>query len=69
MQLSFEISEIGWGRGWELWVAEGYAPYMGEVGVVGKGLGSCEEGESQKGMRPTWGLVSLERGVFEGSSV
>ena len=32
---------------------EGYAPYMGEGGVVGQGLGKCEEGEAQKVVHPT----------------
>ena len=49
-------------------VAEGYAPYMGMVGgsvLGGEGRG----GESQKGMHPTWGLVIVESGIFEGRGV
>ena len=46
-------------------VIEGYAPYMGEGGVAGQRLGRGEGGESQKGMHHTWGLVSVEREVFE----
>ena len=26
------------------------------------GVGRCEGGDSQKGMHPTWGLVSVKRG-------
>ena len=48
------------------WVAEGHAPYVGEGGVVGQGLGRCEGGYLQKGIHHTWRVYRGE--VFEGVS-
>ena len=67
-----------WGRvngGWGREVGEGVEGGWGHRRVytlhgwgrvVGQGLGRCEEGELQKGMHPTWGLVNVERGSLRG---